>query len=57
MPCFIVVFPDHTHLLFEKCIPGLADDLNEYQKIRNKLNEYYLQIKNNHFKMYVFLKL
>ena len=41
----------------EKCLPDPVDKLDENQKIRKKLTEYYLPRRNKHFARFLFLKM
>ena len=41
----------------DKYLPDLADNLDEYQKIRKKLNDYYLPRRNIYFERYLFTKM
>ena len=41
----------------EKSLPDPVDASNEYEKLRKKLNDYFLPKQNKHFARYVFLKM
>ena len=42
MWCLIVSIPDLYRLsYFDKCLQNIMDNLDEYQKISKKLNDYY----------------
>ena len=41
----------------EKSLPDPAGDSNEYEKLRKKLNDYFVPKQNKHYARYVFLKM
>ena len=41
----------------EKSLPDPVDAFNEYEKLRKKLNDYFLPKQNKHYARYVFLKM
>ena len=53
----LLIFGGRELRRLDKYLPDLADDLDEYQKIRRKLNDYYLPKRNIYFERYLFLKM
>lgn len=41
----------------EKSLPDPMDELNEYEKLKRKLNDYFMPKKNKHYARYLFLKM
>ena len=41
----------------EKSLPDPVGDLNEYEKLRMKLNDYFSPKRNKHYARYMFLKM
>lgn len=40
----------------EKSLPDPMDELNEYEKLKRKLNDYFMPKKGKHYAKYLFLK-
>ena len=53
----LLIFGGRELRRLDKYLPDLADNLDEYQKIRKKLNDYYLARRNIYFERYLFLKM
>ena len=41
----------------EKSLPNPMGELNEYEKLKKKLNDYFMPKKNKHYARYLFLKM
>ena len=55
----LIIYGGSEIARLEKSLPDPEDprkELDEYQKLRKKLNEYFLPKKNNHYSRYMFLK-
>ena len=53
----LLIFGGRELRRLDKYLPDLADNLDEYQKIRKKLNDYHLPRRNIYFERYLFLKM
>ena len=53
----LLIFGGRELRRLDKYLPDLADNLDEYQKIRKKLNDYYVPRRNIYFERYLFLKM
>ena len=53
----LLIFGGRELRRLDKYLPDLADNLDEYQRTRKKLNDYYLPRRNIYFERYLFLKM
>ena len=41
----------------ENCLPDALENLDEYDKLKKKLNDYYLLRRNKHYERFLFLNM
>lgn len=53
----MIIYGGQEIARLEKSLPGPVDSIDVYQKLRQKLNDYYIPKRNKHYSRYMFLKM